>query len=101
VYSKQPILIYLLPVVGLNSLFDGFLSTKVFTCDRHLERGRLTVINLGTAFLGPRGAHRLGDSLPDRLVAGGRRTGQHDLARHPEPLAPRGSVNRFRWDRSR
>jgi len=51
-YSSEPMLMYLLPVTGLNSIFDGFVSTKVVTSDRHLSLGRLTILNLGTATFG-------------------------------------------------
>ncbi len=48
VYCKQPALLYLLPVVGFSSVIDGFLSTKLVTCDRHLSLRPLTILNLGT-----------------------------------------------------
>ena len=99
-YSKQPILIHLLPVVGLNSLFDGFLSTKVFTCDRHLERGKLTVMNLGTAFLGlvARIVWAVLSPTVWSLVAGGLASTISRVILSHWILA--GPVNRFRWDRA-
>ena len=51
-YCRETTLLHLLPIVGLNSIIDGFLSTKIITCDRHLSLGRLTVLNLGTGALG-------------------------------------------------
>lgn len=99
-YSKQPILMYLLPVVGINSLVDGFLSTKVFTCDRHLERGKLTVLNLGTAFLGlvARIVWALLSPTVWALVAGGLASTISRVVLSHWMLA--GPVNRFRWDRA-
>ena len=99
-YANQPILIYLLPVVGLNSLIDGFLSTKVFTCDRHLERGKLTVLNLGTAFLGlvARIVWAVFSPTVWSLVAGGLVGTILRVVLSHWVLA--GPVNRFRWDRS-
>lgn len=47
-YYKQSSLTYLLPIVAISSIIDGFLSTKIITCDRHLSLGRLTILNLGT-----------------------------------------------------
>jgi O-antigen/teichoic acid export membrane protein len=47
-YWKQPTLTYLLPIVGFSSVIDGFVSTKLVTCDRHLSLRPLTILNLGT-----------------------------------------------------
>jgi O-antigen/teichoic acid export membrane protein len=48
IYCQQSTLTYLLPIVGITSIVDGFVSTKIITCDRHLSLGRLTILNLGT-----------------------------------------------------
>jgi O-antigen/teichoic acid export membrane protein len=52
IYSREPSLAHYLPVAGLSSLADGFLSTKVFTSDRHLSLGRLTLLNVGSSAFG-------------------------------------------------
>jgi O-antigen/teichoic acid export membrane protein len=98
-YGKEPLLVYLLPVVGLNSLIDGFVSTKVFTCDRHLERGKLTVLNFGTAFLGlvARIVWAVLSPTVWSLVAGGLASTISRVALSHWILA--GPFNRFRWDR--
>jgi O-antigen/teichoic acid export membrane protein len=99
VYTKQPELVYLLPVVGFNSLLDGMVSTKVHTCDRHLALGRLTLINLGTAFLGL--LVRIGWAIVSptvwALVAGGIVGTIARVALGHWIL--QGPVNRFRWGR--
>ena len=46
-FFNQPMLAYLIPVAGFASVFGGFMSTKVFTANRHLQLGRLTALNLG------------------------------------------------------
>jgi O-antigen/teichoic acid export membrane protein len=99
-YAHQPILIYLLPVVGLNSLFDGFLSTKVFTCDRHLERGKLTVLNLGTSALGLVARIVWAAYSPTvwSLVVGGLAGTISRVVLSHWMLA--GPLNRFRWERN-
>lgn len=99
-YGKQPELLYILPVVGVNSLVDGFLSTKVFTCDRHMERGKLTVLNLGTAFLGlvARIAWAAFSPTVWSLVVGGLVGTVARVVLSHWILA--GPLNRFRWDRS-
>jgi len=99
-YAKQPILVYLLPVVGLNSLVDGFLSTKVFACDRHLERGKLTLLNLGTAALGlvARIVWAVYSPTVWSLVAGGLvGTVARVLLSHWLLAGP---LNHLRWDRT-
>lgn len=45
---NEPMLLQLLPVVGLNVVISGFATTKVATGLRHLTLGRQTFIQLGT-----------------------------------------------------
>jgi O-antigen/teichoic acid export membrane protein len=40
-------LLMMLPVAGLNPLLAGFNSTRIFSLNRHLELGRVTLLNLG------------------------------------------------------
>lgn len=51
-FYKQDMLLRLLPVVGLNSLIIGFISTRMATTNRHLMLGRLTILELGSQLLG-------------------------------------------------
>jgi len=98
-YGHEPALLYLLPAVGLNSLVDGFLSTKIFTCDRHLSVGRLTLLNTGTAVLGlvVRIVWAMLSPTVWSLVAGGLATTIARVLLSHWVLA--GPVNRFCWDR--
>lgn len=43
----EPMLLLLLPVVGLTTIISGFTTTNVATANRHLRIGRQTFINLG------------------------------------------------------
>jgi O-antigen/teichoic acid export membrane protein len=98
-YANEPLLLQLLPVVGLSSVFEGFLSTKVFTCDRHLSLGRLTALNLGCASLGLAAKVSWAMVSPTvwALVVGGfAQTIPRVLLSHW--VLP-GPVNRFRWER--
>lgn len=45
-FYGEPQLASLLPVAGLSALVAGFNSTRVFTCNRRLALGRLTVVEL-------------------------------------------------------
>jgi len=45
-FYQEPMLLYLLPVVGLTGAIDGFASTAKFTVGRLLTIGRLTVFEL-------------------------------------------------------
>jgi O-antigen/teichoic acid export membrane protein len=45
---KEPLLAYMLPVVALNILMTGFMSTNWATASRHLSFRRLTFLELGT-----------------------------------------------------
>ena len=44
----QPMLFQLLPVAGLTALIAGFNSTSLFTCNRNLALGRLTILDFVT-----------------------------------------------------
>jgi len=45
-FYNQPILLYLLPVVGLSTLMQGFTSTKWAIANRMLKLERLTILDL-------------------------------------------------------
>ncbi len=44
-------LLWLIPVVGLYSLIDGFSSTAIFTCQRRLDLARFTIFDLSVQIL--------------------------------------------------
>lgn len=50
-FYGEPMLMQLLPVVGLTSLIAGWNSTKLATSNRQLMLGRLTLVELGTQVL--------------------------------------------------
>lgn len=50
-FYGEPLLMQLLPVVGLTSLIGGLNSTKLATSNRQLMLGRLTLIELGSYVL--------------------------------------------------
>ncbi|NLX05657.1 MAG: oligosaccharide flippase family protein [Phycisphaerae bacterium] len=47
-FYGEPRLLWLIPVVGLSAVISGFGSTALFTTNRHMVLGRLTVLELGT-----------------------------------------------------
>ncbi len=51
-FYGQPLILQVLPVLGLTALIDGFASTKLVTCGRHLAIGPPTVIAIGADFIG-------------------------------------------------
>lgn len=51
-FYKEPLLMWLIPVVGITSFIDGFNSTKWPTSNRRLDLKRLTVMDLGTQIAG-------------------------------------------------
>jgi len=51
-FYKEPLLVWLLPVVGFTSCIDGFNSTKWPTSNRRLDLKRLTMMDLGTQTAG-------------------------------------------------
>jgi len=51
-FFKEPMLIQLLPVVGVTSFISGLNSTKIPTANRKLQLGWLTAVELGSYVLG-------------------------------------------------
>lgn len=48
----EPMLLQLLPVVGLTTIIGGFTTTKIAAANRHLRLGRQVGIDLGTQAVG-------------------------------------------------
>lgn len=46
-FYGEPRLVWLIPVVGLNTIISGFNSTAVFTLNRHMAVGQLAIFELG------------------------------------------------------
>ena len=44
-----PELVWFLPVAGITAMIYGLLPTKIETANRHLQMGRLTIVELATA----------------------------------------------------
>jgi O-antigen/teichoic acid export membrane protein len=51
VFYKNPQLLWLLPVVGLSTIVDGFCSTAPFSLERHLNLRKLTILELSIQVL--------------------------------------------------
>src|SRR5436190_5544110 len=47
VFYNEPLLGQLIPVAGLTAVIAGFNSTKLHTCRRYMQIGRLTVLDFG------------------------------------------------------
>ncbi len=47
-FFHEPMLVYLLPVVGIGSAIAGFNSTKLATVNRDLDLARLTILELSS-----------------------------------------------------
>lgn len=50
-FYDVPELVWFLPVAGVTAMIYGFLPTKIETANRHMQMGRLTVVELATAAL--------------------------------------------------
>jgi O-antigen/teichoic acid export membrane protein len=50
-FYKEPMLMQLLPVTGLNAFLAGLNSTKLATAHRKLDLAKLTVVELGSYFI--------------------------------------------------
>jgi len=51
-FFREPMLVQLLPVVGITSFIAGLNSTKIPTANRKLQLGRLTAVEVGSYVLG-------------------------------------------------
>jgi len=49
---QEPILIYVIPVIGLISIFDGFKATTLVVLSKELRQGKLTYIELTIQSIG-------------------------------------------------
>ena len=47
-FYGEPLLMWLIPVAGLSAVISGFNSTGIFTADRNLSLGYLTIIEIGS-----------------------------------------------------
>jgi len=98
-FYGEPQLHYLLPLASLGFVIDGFSSTRLFTAERHMALGRLTMIELATqvvALVGTVGWALIQPSVV-ALVVGALLAHVANLAL--SFLALPGIRNRFRWDR--
>lgn len=99
-FYQTPQLRWMLPVVGLNAVIQGFQSTKNATAGRHMLLGRQTLIALGTQLLCLMAMIGLAFAWPSvwALVIGGLLGALlGTIASH---LFLTGHPNRLRWDRN-
>jgi len=99
-FYGQPLLLYLLPVVSLNLLLEGFISTKIFSHERRLSQAGPTLINFVSSALGIASMIVLAWIFRSvwALVWGGLvSTLFRALLSH---VALSGPGNRFHWDRT-
>jgi O-antigen/teichoic acid export membrane protein len=98
-FYKEPQLLWLLPIVGLNTAIAGFNSTALFTLSRHLSVKQLAIFELGGQVVSI--AVMLIWALFDKsiwaLVVGGIASSLFQLI-WSHKLNP-GKPNRFAWDK--
>ncbi len=51
-FYGEPLLAQLVPAVGFATVLSGFNSTKLFTLNRKMQLGQITMIELGSRFVG-------------------------------------------------
>ncbi len=105
-YGKDPMLLYVFPIVALQGAIGGFNSASLYTLQRHLRLGRIAALNLTAQICGlvtmvvaawyVRQHPNLAPYAVWSLVAGGlvqqvvQTLGSHALNREARP--------RFQWD---
>ncbi|MDJ0571651.1 MAG: oligosaccharide flippase family protein [Pleurocapsa sp. MO_192.B19] len=50
-FYEEPRLLWLLPIVGFNTIIFGFTSTSLASLNRHMEIGKLTLFELGVQII--------------------------------------------------
>lgn len=51
-FYGEPDLIYYLPVASITLIIQGFMPTRLETANRHLQAGRVTIIDIATQLVG-------------------------------------------------
>ena len=94
----EPILAKMIPIAGITALISGFGSTSLFTLNRKLVLGRLTLLDLGTSAIGSATMVIWAILSPSiwALLAGGL-VGAMVRTLCSHWLLP-GQQNRFRWE---
>jgi len=94
----EPILARMIPVAGIAALIAGFGSTSLFTLNRNLSLGKLTLLDLGTSAIGSATMIAWAYASPSiwALLAGGL-TGTLARTVCSHWLQP-GERNRFQWE---
>lgn len=98
-YYGEPDLIYYLPVAALTLLINGFNPTRLETANRHMQAGRVTLIEVATQIVGIIGAVLFAWMLQSvwALVISGIVAALAHLAMLNLSLP--GAANRLRWEK--
>lgn len=98
-FFREPMLVQLLPAVGITSFIAGLNSTKMPTANRKLQLGRLTALELGSYVLGLVVMIILAKVYQSvwALVVGGIVGGLTKMIL--SHIVLEGEQNRFHWDR--
>lgn len=97
-FYKEPQLLWLLPLVGFNTVISGFNSTGLYTLNRHLSVKQLSLFELMGQFVtvGVTLVWAWFNKSIWALVAGGLASSLYQLVRSHQ-LNP-GKPNRFAWE---
>lgn len=98
-FYDQPELALMLPVAGLGAVIQGFTATRVYTANRHLVLGRLTLLDLGSQLVGILvmvGLALVMQSVWALVLGGLVGTAVRTVLSH---LVLRGVPNRLHWER--
>jgi O-antigen/teichoic acid export membrane protein len=97
-FYEEPRLLWLIPAVAISALISGFDSTSLFTVRRHLQFGRLTILELSAQATGVFVMLTWAWMSPSviALVAGSLVTALVKMVASHFFIA--GAGNRFQWD---
>ena len=98
IFYNQPELALLIPVAGLTTLIEGFVSTNVYSCQRNMQYSRNTLLEFSNELVGLVATLTWAYVHPSVwALVGGAVIGKfyHVAASH---LILPGIRNRFHWD---
>ncbi|HEY7116022.1 MAG TPA: oligosaccharide flippase family protein [Tepidisphaeraceae bacterium] len=97
--ANARVLVMMFPVAGIASLLNGFNSTRVFSLNRHLDMGRITILSLGHQVIAVAVQIAIAWRWPTpwSIILGGLAANAYVMVASHTILP--GIRNRFHWDR--
>lgn len=97
--QPEPRLLWIMPLLGLSAIIDGFASTKLLTLQRHMRQRRFVLIEVFTQTIGI-SVTVIWAAIDRNVLALAMGPIANSLAKTLISHLLPGPINRFQWDRS-